>query len=332
MNAPAIPPVMTVTLNPAIDLCLALPHGLLGNFARAREVRRAAGGKGINVSRVLAELNVASTAFCLTGGPDGQVFTSLLAETPFETVYFPIAEATRTNVTLTRGCGNKGSLKINQPGPTVTPKEWNGAEKELARRMKGRAWVVLSGSLPPGLPMDAYGRLTRLARRAGARVALDCVEESLLAALAERPDLVKPNRDELSATLGRPLVQMRGQWTILQAGWELLERGAGLAVISNGKKNCLALSREQAWEAQPPEVEPGGSSMGAGDSLLAGLVAGLLQGRSIEASLALGMACGAACAASPDTVLGRRRQIRDWEAQIKIHPLYVSDSAKTSGL
>lgn len=289
-----------------------------GDFARAASVRRAAGGKGINVSRVLAELKIPSTALCLTGGPDAHVFEALLEEAPFEVKSLRIAAPTRTNVTLT--ARRQGRLsKVNQPGPTVTRREWAALESQIRALMAGRQWVVLSGALPPGLPTGTYGRLVRQAHQAGARVALDCTGESLLKALGQKPDLVKPNREELAATLGHPC---RSRRAALEGIGALQALGAQMVVLSHGAAECLAASPAEAWAATPPPISPGGSPMGAGDSLLAGLVAGLIQGHPLPEALRLGMACGAACAAAPDTVLARLSQVRSLKS--KIRPLRLA--------
>lgn len=304
---------MTVTLNPAIDLNLVVPDWPKGDLARATSTSRAAGGKGVNVSRVLSELDVHSTAFCIVGGPDGQVFLSLLMDVPFKVESQAVAGPTRTNITVAIERGG-GQFKINQPGPHVTREEWRHIEAGLRASMKGRQWVILSGALPPQAPAGLYARLVRMAHREGARVVLDCAGPSLAQALAARPDLIKPNREELGATIGQPC---RSRKAACEAARELQRRGAGLVIVSHGKGVCLALGHDAGWQANPPRVKTQ-SLMGGGDSLVAGLVAGFIRGLDLPEALRLGVACGAASAAAPETLMARRTQIRRLAPQVQI--------------
>jgi hypothetical protein len=165
-------------------------------------VRRGAGGKGVNVSRVLGTLGVGSTAAIALGGPDAGVYLNLLGEPGFEVAALDSPGPTRTNVVI--GRPGRPPLKINQPGPRWSRRDWEAVAGQLEAMMIGRAWVAICGSLPGGLPAGAYARLVRGAHRAGARVALDAEGPALAAAIAARPDLLKPNRDELAATFGVP--------------------------------------------------------------------------------------------------------------------------------
>ncbi len=318
-----VAPVLTVTLNPAIDLNLVVDDWHTGEYVKARAVHRAAGGKGINVSRVLSELGVASCAACLVGGADGEVFLSLLQGAPFDVVPIRLAgadgaadlsRATRTNVTFT-SARRARQIKVNQPGPRVGRAAWPAIEQFLTRQAIGRRWVVLSGSLPPGVPAGAYSRLVRAAHRVGSRVALDCGGAPLRAALSARPDLIKPNLDELTEASGGPCRSVR---EIVAAARELLALGAGCVVVSRGGRSCLAVTPRGVLAGAPPPIRPR-SPMGAGDSLVAGLVAALLKDPdNFDEALRLGIACGAACACEPDTVLARGPVIRRLLRRVRI--------------
>jgi tagatose 6-phosphate kinase len=208
-------------------------------------------------------------------------------------------------------------LKVNQAGPAISRREWAEIEGQLANSMDGRLWVVLSGTLPPGAPADAYARLARSAHRAGARVLIDCEGPPLARALRAKPDVVKLNRHELAATLE---TRCANPAAVLRAARELSSRGAKTVIVTDGRKPLLAVSPEGAWRATPPDVEQS-SPMGAGDSLAAGLVAALAAGAPLTEALRLGAACGAACAAEPDTVLAQRARIRRLAPQVRIETL-----------
>lgn len=319
----AQPPVLTVTLNPVIDLNLEVEDWGRTEFSRALASRRAAGGKGVNVSRVLSELNVASTAAVVVGGPDAQVFLSLLAGAGFEVAPFHVAEPTRTNVVLSAR-RRPHQVKINQAGPHISAQEWRAIEAWITALMPGRRWVVLSGALPPGLPARAYARLVKAARRHGCRVALDCEGESLRLGLKEKPDLIKPNRDELSRTLGRPC---RTRQAALDAARAMMDSGASTVVVSHGSGTCMAVNHQGRWEATPPAIELG-SPVGCGDSMVAGLIAGLDArldtsdgAETLGEALRLSVACGAACAQAPDTVLARRAAIKRLSPKVILKPI-----------
>lgn len=312
-------PVLTVTLNPAIDLQMTIDAWPHGDMARASGVQRSAGGKGVNVSRVLAALGVASEAFCLVGAtPDTAVFRSLLEGEPFALHAFEVEGMLRTNVTVTCA-GDARQLKVNQPGPSVTPAAWRRTERALDALFADRRWVVLSGALPHGAPVEGYARLVRLARRAGAHVLLDCAGESLLAALPERPHLIKPNREELAATAGLPA---RSRPDALKAAHELQRRGAAWIVVSGGGAECLALDRDGYWRLTPPKIKAAGP-MGAGDSMVAGILAGLLHDESFPAAVQRGVAAGAATAALPNTIFARPADVKKLLPQIAIRGPFV---------
>ena len=298
----SLPAILTVTLNPAIDLNLVVDRLPKGDLARASAVRRAAGGKGINVARVLAELGVAATAACVVGGEDGRVFLSLLSEAPFETVALWVEGATRTNVTIEEA-GSGRRFKVNQPGPALNGKSWAALALALNQRFERRQWIALSGALPPGVPANAYTHLVRATHRSGARVALDCEGPALRLALAAKPELIKFNRSELAATFG---LKLRSQKAVIDAMQRVIGFGVEYVIVSDGPQPCLATDGHTFWKVTPPQIETGGSPMGAGDSFLAGLLAGMIEEKDFEECLRMAAACGAACASVPDTVLARR--------------------------
>lgn len=307
MSAP--PPVLTVTLNPAIDLNLCVPELFTDEFTRATAVRRGAGGKGVNVARVLAALGVGTTALVAVGGPDAEVYLSLLADAPFEVARVPTGGPTRTNVTISGSVGERlRHLKVNQPGPTWLAGDWSALCARIERELPGRRWLVLAGSLPPGVRTEGYAELAVLAGRAGVRVALDCAGPSLETALAAHPALIKPNRAELSETLGRPV---ESREDTVRAARELQRRGAGWVIVSAGDQICEAIGPEDTAPVamMPPRLERPGSPMGAGDALLAGWLAAELQGRPPREMLELAVACGAATAALPDTEFPDRARV-----------------------
>ena len=318
-STPMVPPrapVMTVTLNPAIDLHLDVAGNTHAEVLRTRSHRRVAGGKGVNVSGMLAALGVDSVAACLLGGPDADVFLSLLESSPFPVVPVRVQGETRTNVTI-RVDGQDSRIKVNQPGPTVRGQAWRAAKIILNELMAHRRWVVLAGSLPSGTRAGAYAELCRAAHRNGARVAVDCERTPLLRAAPAAPDLIHLNRAELAATTG---LSCRSRRATLHAATTLLKHRPTTLLISDGGGEALAIRNHQVWVGRPPRV-PVKGPMGAGDAMLAGYIAARLEQQDPPRALARALACGAACAALPETRLPHRRDVVRWLSQVSVDRL-----------
>lgn len=279
-------PILTVTFNPAIDLELVVPALRRGQVLRAEAVRRSAGGKGVNVSRALAALGVPSAAAILTGGPDGEVFKSLLAGAPFGVHWLEGGGPTRTNVTLeTARPGQPAGAydyKVNQPGAALAPGAAGAIFAALEPLLAGRRWVVFSGSLAPGMPASAYAGLVLAARRHGALAAIDAEGAPLAAAAAVGPELIKINRRELASVAGRALPRERD---VPDAMRELQQAGARNVVVTAGGKACFALDAEGTLTRHKPPARPGGPRIGAGDAFLAALLARLMAGDPLAAAI-----------------------------------------------
>ncbi|MFF2809479.1 1-phosphofructokinase family hexose kinase [Streptomyces sp. NPDC058000] len=260
--------ILTVTLNAALDITYRVPRLHPHTTHRVTEVTERAGGKGLNVARVLAALGHRTVATGFAGGGTGEALRALLAqETLVTDALVPVGGATRRTVAVVDG--NTGdTTQLNEPGPTVSPTEW-AAFLGTYRELLGEAQAVaLCGSLPPGVPVDVYARLIRAARTAGVPVLLDTSGEPLRRGLAARPDLAKPNADELAA--------LTGSTEPLRAARDARRRGAHAVAASLGPDGMLAVTADGAWQAAPPR-RYAGNPTGAGDSAVAGLLSGLVE-------------------------------------------------------
>jgi 1-phosphofructokinase family hexose kinase len=319
------PPILTLTLNPAIDLHLRLADGRRREVSRAIGTARAAGGKGVNVARVLAALGVPATAAVALGGPDAVVYRALLAEAAagrggFQSAFLPAGGPTRTNVTIAVGASSARAarrMKINQSGPAWNAADWKTALARIDRLARGRQWIVLAGAPPPGVPASAYRRLIDLAHAAGARCAIDADGLALRAALAAKPDLLRINLEECAALLRIAPAKLRARRDRIAAVRRLLARGIGLVVISAGRGETLLASPDGVWVGASPRIAARGP-LGAGDAMLAGLLASLIANHSPERALQLGLACGAATAALDETAFPTRPQIAKQRPRVKI--------------
>ncbi|MFJ6746672.1 1-phosphofructokinase [Streptomyces sp. NPDC091266] len=259
--------ILTVTLNAALDITHHVTRLQPHTTHRVTDVAERPGGKGLNVSRVLAALGHRTVATGFAGGGTGDALRALLAETDVTDALVPVGGATRRTVAVVDETSGD-TTQLNEPGPTVSPAEWEtflGTFRELLGDARA---VALCGSLPPGVPVDVYARLTRAARSAGVPVLLDTSGEPLRRGLAARPDLAKPNADELAA--------LTGSTEPLRAARDARRRGAHAVAASLGAEGMLAVTSDGAWQAAPPQ-RIAGNPTGAGDSAVAGLLSGLVE-------------------------------------------------------
>ncbi|MGX1759977.1 1-phosphofructokinase [Streptomyces lydicus] len=281
--------ILTVTLNAALDITYRVPRLQPHATNRITEVSERPGGKGLNVARVLAALGHRTVATGFAGGGTGEALRALLAETDVTDALVPVGGATRRTVAVA-DASSGDTTQLNEPGPTVSPAEWDtflGTYRELLGEARA---VALCGSLPPGVPVDVYARLTRAARSAGVPVLLDTSGEPLRRGLAARPDLAKPNADELAA--------LTGSTEPLRAARDARRRGAHAVAASLGPDGMLAVTADGAWQAAPPQ-RIAGNPTGAGDSAVAGLLSGLVEELSWPDRLARAVALSAATVRAP---------------------------------
>ncbi|MCF3124488.1 1-phosphofructokinase family hexose kinase [Streptomyces arenae] len=284
--------ILTVTLNAALDLTYRVPALVPHSSHRVTEVTERPGGKGLNVARVLAALGHDVTVTGFAGGDTGRTLREHLAPDPRLTdALAPVAGATRRTLAVVDATTGD-TTQLNEPGPAVTPAEWTAflASYEGLVHGKDVAAVALCGSLPPGVPVGAYALLVRAARAAGVPVLLDTSGEPLRRGVAARPDIVKPNADELA--------ELTGSHEPAQATRDARRRGAHAVVASLGADGLLALTPDGGWRAAPPG-RVHGNPTGAGDSAVAGLLSGLAERLPWPERLARAVALSAATVVAP---------------------------------
>ncbi|MFB0618714.1 1-phosphofructokinase family hexose kinase [Streptomyces sp. AGS-58] len=282
--------ILTVTLNTALDLTYRVPSLRPHTSHRVSEVVERPGGKGVNVARVLAALGHEVTVTGFAGGPTGQVLRERLAGTPGPVdALVPVAGATRRTVAVVDERSGD-TTQLNEPGPQIAPAEWGTFLDRYEELLAGAAAVALCGSLPPGVPVGAYATLVRAARAAGVPVLLDTSGEPLRRGVAARPDLIKPNADELA--------ELTGSHEPSRATQDARRRGAGAVVASLGADGLLAVTPEGRWRAAPPARVPGNPT-GAGDAAVAGLLSGLVEGLPWPARLTRAVALATATVQAP---------------------------------
>lgn len=281
--------IYTVTLNPALDKTVEIPGMALDTVNRITEMRTDPGGKGINVSKVIAKLGGESCAVGILGGESGKMLEKLLEGEPFATRFRFVEGQTRTNLKIIDRKGHTNT-DINEPGLTVTAAELDALLRELLAELRPGDIVVLAGSLPKGAPQDTYRSWTAACKKAGARVFLDADGALLAEGIKAAPHLIKPNDGELSRLAGKKLETLE---ELTAEGRKLLERGIERVVISLGGRGALYLRKGSTIYAEGLRV-PVGSTVGAGDSVVAALAYVEAQGLSEEEAVRLSTAAGAA--------------------------------------
>ncbi|MGW7208879.1 1-phosphofructokinase family hexose kinase [Streptomyces sp. NPDC054837] len=282
--------ILTVTLNTALDITYRVrdlrPHA----SHRVSDVTERPGGKGLNVARVLAALGHEVTVTGFAGGATGRVVQEQLTTAPgVVDALVPVTGATRRTIAVVDEQSGD-TTQLNEPGPTVAPGEWAAFQEAYEDLLPSMAAVALCGSLPPGVPVGAYAGLVRTARAAGVPVLLDTSGEALRRGVAARPDIIKPNADELA--------ELTGSHEPLRATQDARRRGARAVVTSLGAEGLLAASPEGRWRATPPS-RVRGNPTGAGDSAVAGLLSGLVEQLPWPDRLARAVALSAATVLAP---------------------------------
>ncbi|MER5843994.1 1-phosphofructokinase family hexose kinase [Streptomyces prasinus] len=282
--------ILTVTLNTALDITHRVPALRPGASHRVAEVAERPGGKGVNVARVLAALGHEATVTGFAGGLTGRLLREGLTATPGLTdALLPVSGTTRRTIAVVDERSGT-TTQLNEPGPVVSPAEWQAFQEAYADLLAGAAAVALCGSLPPGVPVGAYAGLVRTARAAGVPVLLDTSGEPLRRGIAARPDILKPNADELA--------ELTGSHEPSRATRDARRRGAGAVVTSLGPDGVLAVTSGGSWHATPP-ARLRGNPTGAGDSLVAGLLSGLVEHLPWPDRLARAVALSAATVLAP---------------------------------
>ncbi|AMB78256.1 1-phosphofructokinase [Pseudomonas fragi] len=279
--------ILTVTLNPALDLTVRLSHLQPGQVHRSQALLSHAAGKGVNVAQVLADLGHSVTVSGFLGENNQAPFNALFASRGFVDAFIRVPGETRSNIKLAEDDGRVTDL--NGPGPQVSELAQQALLDKLDQIAASHDAVVVAGSLPQGISAQWLCELLRRLKSLGLKVVLDTSGEALKQGLSAGPWLIKPNTEELSAALGHDIASLEAQTA---AAAQLQARGVEHVVISHGAEGVNWFNPAFALQARPPKVRVA-STVGAGDSLLAGMLHGLLSGHTPEQTLRTATAIGA---------------------------------------
>lgn len=283
--------IYTVTLNPSIDYIVHVDNLQLGELNRMQSDLKFPGGKGINVSRLLGRLGVENTALGFIGGFTGEFVKDTLASESIATAFIQVTGDTRMNIKLKHG----EETEINGQGPTITPEEADQLCQQLSS-LAADDIVVLSGSVPSSLGGMYYDRLIAACSSRGVRFVLDTTGEAMLRGISKRPLLIKPNHHELAELFG---VEISSFDEIIYYGKKLQAQGAEHVLVSMAGDGAVLITTDGVYRSNVPQGIVR-NSVGAGDSMVAGVVGAWAQGKDMKEAFAVGVACGSATAFCDD--------------------------------
>ncbi len=308
--------IRTVCLNPAIDKTVQVPSFTVDAVNRVTELRLDAGGKGINVSKVVKELGGRSRAYALLAGDAGRAVKGMVEAMGIEVASVDIKGETRTNTKVVDQVLHTNT-DINEPGPLTSESDLDALLELLVADIEEGDTVILAGSIPAGAPVDTYATWTRACRQAGARVFLDADGEVLDRGIDAGPTMIKPNDHELSGMVGRELDTLE---KIDEAAREIMARGVEWVTVSMGGEGALFVTPEKTYKASSPKVKVG-STVGAGDSVVAAIAFAQDQGLDIIETIRLAVATGSANVSMSGTQAAPRSLVDSLVEQVGIQEL-----------
>jgi 1-phosphofructokinase family hexose kinase len=285
---PARSQVLVIALNPSIDAEWRVADVLWEEKNNVQSERRWAGGKGINVARWFKHLGGMPQLLLPLGGQSGAELASYLRIEKIASNIVRLREATRVNVIVSTDAGQQ--MRFNPLGPKLSFQEWRNILRAIKKNLQPGSLLVLSGSLPRGVPVTAYAQLIRLAHRVGLKTLLDCDGTPFVAAASAHPFLVKPNDHELAQWWGKSL---HNEADILRAAKALSLETQGWVLVSRGGNRSLLVNAGEGFQqfSAPRKVKPR-NTVGAGDSLLAAVAWQIQLGRPPAEWLRQGLVIG----------------------------------------
>ncbi|MDC6389078.1 1-phosphofructokinase family hexose kinase [Maribacter sp. PR1] len=303
--------IITLTVNPAIDKSTTVAGIKPNSKLRCSSPVYEAGGGGINVSRVLHELGGTSLCMYMAGGPTGSHLNDMLVDFGIPQLVVPIEGWVRENIAVT-DTKNKEQYRFGMPGPMIKEQEWKKTLEQLEAVLTEGDILVASGSLCPGMPTDFFARISKIAGDKNVKYILDTSGEALLKGARTGVYLLKPNLGELATLCGVKTISFLELESIAQTF--LKNNPCEVLVVSLGPQGAVMLTAQSVDYISAPIVCQK-STIGAGDSMVAGMVLALAQGKSLQEMAKYGVACGTAATMTSGTQLCKRKdveELNDW--------------------
>jgi 6-phosphofructokinase 2 len=296
--------IATVTFNPSLDKAVTVDGLVVDEANRWNSFRRDPGGKGINVSRVIHELGGETIAYGFIGGIDGEILKQLLEQqgVPFD--FTAIKGEIRSNFIITDLRTNR-QTRIDAPGPAIAQDELEKLVAKIKNIKPKPDFIVFAGSVPPGVPDDIYRKLIKDIKKQGIKTVLDSDDKWLRYGVKSQPTIIKPNVHEAEELLG---ARLRNEATIVTAVKMLIAQGMDIVAITRGRDSSIISDGKEIIKLIPPQVEVT-STVGAGDSAVAGLVLKLSQGAGLEEAARFAVAAAVATTLTPGVELCHSKDV-----------------------
>ncbi len=310
--------ILTVTLNAAVDKTFTIPGFAVDRVHRPSRWRIVAGGKGINVARVFHSLGGEAVATGFLGGHNGKLILRSLQQEGIPAEFVPIAEEARECIAIIDP-ENGTQTEVNEIGPNVRPaevKRFLRRYEELVKTHQFR-WVVLSGSVPPGVPTDIYAALIATAKANNVDPVLDTSGAALSMGMEAAPWMVKPNIHELEAWCGRNLCSIK---EVQEAGESARAKGVDVLAVTLGAHGAVLISGSGTWKANAPSVDFV-SAVGSGDAFVGGFLWSMERHNDLARALQTGVAAGSANAASFGAGFIECREVERLAALVEVERL-----------
>ncbi|MBI4906469.1 MAG: 1-phosphofructokinase family hexose kinase [Acidobacteria bacterium] len=304
--------ILTLTANPAIDRNITVDELVFEDRAYIQDTVESAGGRGINNSCVIHSFGGKTAAVVTAGGENGERLKSLLGCCSFDVDAVAVKAKTRTNLNIMDRHGL--TVKLNERGEPLTSEECAAIERALAARLPQAKWMMLCGSLPPGVPADFYARQIETAKALGVKTLLDADGEPLQLGLEAGPTVVSPNQQEAERLLNKALLT---RIQMLEAAERIRMMGPDMVVLSLGSRGCVGAREGQLVEAVPPRVDVV-SPIGAGDALAASFTWAMRRNDDFVDALRWGVAAGTASATLPGLKFASFDQTKAIYTQVQI--------------
>ncbi len=312
-----MPDIVTLTINPAIDIFVNVPRVDATRKLRCSPPKRDPGGGGINVARVAHRLGSEVMAIYPIGGAIGKLLQRLVEREKIESLVTPSHFETRENFTAFEESTGE-QYRFVLPGSPLHRAEWEAILERLASLPARPKFVIASGSVPPGVPSDFFARAMRHAKALRAKTVVDTAAAALKAVLEEGVTLIKPNLLELTEFVHAPLD--RDEERIAACRKLAADGRAEIVALTLGEDGALLVTADHAWRALPPPIEPV-STVGAGDSFLGGLVAALAEGKRLDEAFRVAVAAASAAVLTPGTGLCQPADVKRLLPQIKLREI-----------
>ncbi|EMR13413.1 Tagatose-6-phosphate kinase / 1-phosphofructokinase [Methylophaga lonarensis MPL] len=309
--------ITSLCLNPALDVTYHVNRLIPEQKSRSDAARHDPGGNGINVGRALQRMKFESTTFCVIAGAVGEILKQMLQQQLNNVTYHQVDGETRINSTVIE-TESHNQFQIVDAGTPISPRQLESVTEDFLQQT-GQGFGILTGSLQPDVPTSLYAQLVENIHAQGGKAVVDSHGVVLKSAIAARPFLIKPNKYELETLLN---VRLNTREAIAHSARQIQNHGVQYVCVSLGAEGAIIVGPDNSYHAKALKV-PVNTTVGAGDSMVAGLVAGFSLDGQAQTALRYGIACGAGTVMHPGTELFSGHELADFRDRVKIKTLDI---------